>query len=158
MRRQWTELGLGISCKAKLSGVRVPSSNAVTSLIRLVRGSPDVTDCTRAQTRRLSLSCPKYRVLMGSAGFSECRTPCHNFLEYRIGVDHIGRPRILSQRVFQISNNLPQPRLRQRIEQKNHQRFVRKNELDRVPAKRLHFPASPLLTGNLAYVLRSDGI
>src|SRR5260370_7893759 len=89
---------------------------------------------------------------------SERGTGPDTFLENRIYVDHVRRPRVLAQRSIEVYQQLLESGLRQGIEQENHNRCRREHEFRRILADRPNLAARPLLAGEPTYVFLSHGV
>src|SRR6266851_2317394 len=89
---------------------------------------------------------------------SERGTGPDTFLENRIYVDHVRRPRVLAQRSIEVYQQLLESGLRQGIEQENHNRCSREHEFRRILADRPNLAARPLLAGEPTYVFLSHGV
>src|SRR6266436_3109874 len=78
---------------------------------------------------------PKHRILMRSAHLLEHRTrPQHTF-QQGIVVEHKHRPRMLPQRLFEMTDHRRQSGFWKRIEQVEHGRLLREMKLAGVAAR-----------------------
>src|SRR5580658_68822 len=84
---------------------------------------------------------------------AERNSLAQHMLQQRIVIEHMHRPRMLTQTLLQIRDHAPQPRFRKRIEEIEHDWFGGKSELSRVPTNRFQRKALLRFASVLAEII-----